>query len=213
MPARIYGKKIQALVDSGATRCFISPSAVLKCGLRTVPEETVLELADGRKLLSNGVCPNVLISVSTATSRIDLTVSPLLQNVDVILGANWLQMTEPLIDWSVPRLLLPGSDTAATVIGKWLSKEVPVGQIAVLRNFCLPSHPVPPSPLDASLAVLRRPTFWTFASSGNAWAHSSSPGGMVCATTSTTAVTTSTHSDDDQDQQDTNQGHQGQSER
>ena len=52
VPARIYGKQIQALIDSGATRCFITPAAVLKCGLRTVPEETVLELADGRKLLS-----------------------------------------------------------------------------------------------------------------------------------------------------------------
>ena len=145
VPARVYGKKVTALVDSGATRSFISPGAVLKCGLRAVHQETVLELADGRKLLSHGVCPHVLISVATAMSKLDLTVSPLLQNVDVILGANWLQMTEPLIDWSVPRLLLPGSDTAATVIGKWLSKEVPVGQISILHNFCLPSRPVPPS--------------------------------------------------------------------
>ena len=101
------------------------------------------------------------------------------------------------------------------VIGKWLSKEVPVGQIAVLRNFFLPSRPVPPSPLDASLAVLRRPTFWTFATSAHPWASAHSPGGMVRSAVATAREPTLTPSDDAQDHQghqELDQGHQGQSE-
>ena len=138
-----------------------------------------MELADGRKLLSQGQCPHTLLTVSTKNCKVDLTICPLMKNIDVILGINWLQMTQPLIDWSVPRLLLPGSEHASTVIGRWLESTIPVGQVSVLRDSVRPSLPVPPSPLASGLEVLRRPTFWAYASSGNAWARSSPRGGVA----------------------------------
>ena len=119
------------------------------------------------------------------TSKTDYTVSPLLQNVDIILGMDWLQRTQPLIDWSMPRLVLPGTPEASTVIGTWLDNAIPIGQVAVLRDVCRPSLPFPPSPRSAGLAVLSRPAFWSNASSGHAWAHVSSPGGVAFLATST----------------------------
>ena len=35
--ARIYGRKIRTLIDSRATKCFVSPSCVIACGLKRVP--------------------------------------------------------------------------------------------------------------------------------------------------------------------------------
>ena len=88
--ARIFGKPCRALIDSGATRSFITPAAVLRCGVHSVHQETLLELADGRKLLSQGKCPHTIIAVSNKNCKVDLTVCPLMKNIDVILGINWL---------------------------------------------------------------------------------------------------------------------------
>ena len=52
--ARIFGHKVRALIDSGATRCFISSGAVLPLGLRSTSEDTLLELGNGDRILSRG---------------------------------------------------------------------------------------------------------------------------------------------------------------
>ena len=54
--ARIYGRKIHTLINSGATRCFVSPSCVTACGLKGVPRDVFLELGNGEKILSQGYC-------------------------------------------------------------------------------------------------------------------------------------------------------------
>ena len=38
VPARIYGKPVKALIDSGATRGFVAPSCVTAVGLKGIPE-------------------------------------------------------------------------------------------------------------------------------------------------------------------------------
>ena len=47
--ASIYGRKIRTLIDSGATRCFVSPACVTTCGLKGVPHDIFLELGNGEK--------------------------------------------------------------------------------------------------------------------------------------------------------------------
>ena len=54
VPVRIFGHEIRALIDSGATRCFISPAGVTQCGLIVESHNTFLELGDGKKVLSRG---------------------------------------------------------------------------------------------------------------------------------------------------------------
>ena len=54
VPARIFGREICALIDSGATRNFISPAGVTQCGLTVKSHNTFLELGDGKKVLSRG---------------------------------------------------------------------------------------------------------------------------------------------------------------
>ena len=45
----IYGHLVWALIDSGATRCFVSSAAVLPLGLETINDYAFLELRDGKK--------------------------------------------------------------------------------------------------------------------------------------------------------------------
>ncbi|MCV6575511.1 MAG: retroviral-like aspartic protease family protein, partial [Cohaesibacter sp.] len=34
VPTKIYGKEVKTLIDSGATRCFVTPSCITKVGLK-----------------------------------------------------------------------------------------------------------------------------------------------------------------------------------
>ena len=63
VPARIFGSEIRALIDSGATRNFISPAGVTQCGLNVESHNTFLELGDGKKVLSWGRAVDVPIVV------------------------------------------------------------------------------------------------------------------------------------------------------
>ena len=54
--ALIYGKPMRALIDSGATRCFVAPTCVAAVGLKRPPRHIFLELGNGEKYLSEGVC-------------------------------------------------------------------------------------------------------------------------------------------------------------
>ena len=55
VPARINGKLFTALIDSGATRCFVAPECSTIAGLSCVPHDTFLELGNGARALSRMV--------------------------------------------------------------------------------------------------------------------------------------------------------------
>ena len=74
------------------------------------------------------------ITLASATSRIDLTVSHLLHDVDIVLGINWLKSVNPLIDWCSGRVYLPAAVHTALLEGKWLSSEHAIGTVKVLSD-------------------------------------------------------------------------------
>ena len=55
VPATIYGKSVKALINSGATRCFATPSCVTAVGLKGIPRDIFLELGNGETYLSGGM--------------------------------------------------------------------------------------------------------------------------------------------------------------
>ena len=69
IPIRIYGKEARALIDSGASRNFVSPAAVVRLGLFTTHENSALELANGQRILSQGKAPGVLVTVGSDTGK------------------------------------------------------------------------------------------------------------------------------------------------
>ena len=113
IPTKIYGKEVKTLIDSGATRCFVTPSCVTKVGLKGLPRDVFLELGNGQKYLSRGYVPDVPIVTAELTVKIGLTVTNLLHEVDLVLGMNWLQLINPVIDWGSGRLHIPNAVHAA----------------------------------------------------------------------------------------------------
>ena len=94
----ISGRKLIALIDSGASRCYIAPETAAACELHLEKEKLHLELADGSKVQSAHKAPNVTIVVGKTVCKVDFTVTQLLFGVDLVLGINWLALWNPVVD-------------------------------------------------------------------------------------------------------------------
>ena len=79
---------MKSLIDSGATRCFVTPSCVATVGLKGIPRDIFLELGNGEKYLSRGYVPDVPVVTAGLTLKIGLTMTNLLHEVDLVLGIN-----------------------------------------------------------------------------------------------------------------------------
>ena len=86
VPVRIQGREYRALIDSGATRSFISPACITETGSKTRKNNTFLELGNGWKVLSKFEAMGIPVVIAGRTFKIDFTVSDLLHNVDIVLG-------------------------------------------------------------------------------------------------------------------------------
>ena len=160
VPVRIFGHEIRALIDSGATRCFISLAGVMHCGLTVESHNTFLELGDGKKVLSRGRAVDVPVITSSYTMRTNLTVSSLLHSVDVMLGMTWLKVADPLILWSTGQVYIPDSiPSFQRIMGHWLDKQVKVGTVKVLSTNDELESLKQPSEI-ASIEILKSPQFW-----------------------------------------------------
>ena len=100
----ISGQKLIALIDSGASRCYIAPKIAATCELYLEKEKLHLELADGSKVQSAHKAPNVSIAVGKTVCKVDFTVTQLLFGVDLVLGINWLALWNPVIDWTSQKM-------------------------------------------------------------------------------------------------------------
>ena len=93
----IFGHEIRALIDSSATRNFISPDGLTQCGLKVESHNTFLELGDGTKVLSRGRTIGVPVVTAGYTMKTNKTVCSLLHDVDFLLGMAWLVEADMLI--------------------------------------------------------------------------------------------------------------------
>ena len=92
-----------ALIDSGARHCFVSEALVTKFGLPAKPGVGMdVMLADGSQVLALQTClvPLVVCSACCQTLHCVVAFHVLPQlNHDVVLGVDWLQATNPVINW------------------------------------------------------------------------------------------------------------------
>ena len=100
-----YG--FSALLDSGASHCFLSPKIVKKFKLHTNPVKPPLPLSmfDGTSVIY--VTEQLSLDVSFpdgVTHHIAFFVAPLDPTCDAVLGLNWLSKYNPLVDWSLRQI-------------------------------------------------------------------------------------------------------------
>ena len=160
VPTKIYGKEVKTLIDSGATRCFVTPSCVTKVGLKGLPRDVFLELGNGQKYLSRGYVPDVPIVTAGLTVKIGLTVTNLLHEVDLVLGMNWLQLVNPVIDWGSGRLYIPNAVHTALLQGDWLEGHVQSGTVTVLSDAKELKF-MQDQRMQRQISILKMPKFWT----------------------------------------------------
>ena len=103
-------------------------------GLKGIPRDVFLELGNGEKYLSRGYAPEVPITTVGLTVKVGLTVINLLHEVDLVLGINWLQLVNPVVDWCGAKLYVPNVVHTALLQGNWLADQVQAGTVIVLSN-------------------------------------------------------------------------------
>ena len=157
--ASIYGRKIRTLIDSIATGCFVSPACVAACGLKGVPRDIFLELGNGEKILSRGYIPDVPVVTAGLTVNIGLTITNLLHDVDLVLGMNWLQTVNPILDWCGAKLYVPNAVHTALLQGNSLEDYVKVGTVTVLSSE-EGLDKLKDERIRSSISVLKAPKFW-----------------------------------------------------
>ena len=156
---RIHGKTVQALIDSGATKCFATPACITTVGLKGVPGDIFLELGNGEKILSRGYVPDVPVVTPGLTIKVGLTVTNLLHEVDLMLGINWLQLVNLVIDWSSGKVYLPNAVHTALLQGDWLAGHVKAMTMIVLSNED-DLKKMNESEMQKKIAILKCPRFW-----------------------------------------------------
>ena len=157
--ARINGHTVRALIDSGATRCFVTPACITAVGLKGIPRDVFLELGNGQKYLSRGYVPEVPVVTGGLTVRVGLTVTNLLHDVDLVLGVNWLELVNPVVDWHHGKLYLPNAINTALLQGQWLEDHVQAGTVTVLAGQEA-LRQLAEAEVQRTIQVLRQPKFW-----------------------------------------------------
>ena len=157
--ARINGHTVRALIDSGATRCFVTPACITAVGLKGIPRDVFLELGNGQKYLSRGYVPEVPVVTGGLTVRVGLTVTNLLHDVDLVLGVNWLELVNPVVDWQHGKLYLPNAINTALLQGQWLEDHVQAGTVTVLAGQEA-LRQLAEAEVQRTIQVLRQPKFW-----------------------------------------------------
>ena len=152
--------QVKTLIDSGAARCFVTPSCITKVGLKGLPRDVFLEHGNGQKYLSRGYVPDVPIVTVGLTVKIGLTVTNLLHEVDLVLGMNWLQLVNPVIDWGSGRLYIPNAVHTALLQGDWLEGHVQSGTVTVLSDAKELKF-MQDQRMQRQISVLKMPKFWT----------------------------------------------------
>ena len=86
-----------------------------------------LELANGETIVFTVMAPQVLVSIGDVQCRVNLTAIPLMDGISVILGKDWLDTLNPLIDWRSNTVYLQMGDKLQKVQGQDSSNVQPSG--------------------------------------------------------------------------------------
>ena len=65
-----------------------------------------MELADGSKIQATEQAQSVVCNIGETSVHMDFTVTKLLSAVDCVLGMDWLQQWNPVIDWRKQNMYL-----------------------------------------------------------------------------------------------------------
>ena len=125
-------------------------------------------MGNGQKILSKGKVVNVHVGIGGVVGRFDFTVTKLLHQVDVVLGLNWLQTVNPIIDWKESKMYLPTAVGTSMLTGTWFQdneKMQIVKVIAVAEEL----EALKDKNVQRKIAVIKTPQFWEYRRNEREW--------------------------------------------
>ena len=170
----VAGRELIALIDSGASQCYMSPDAVAICELDCQPAEIHLELADGSKVQATQQTLAVPCTVKAAVCNVSFTVTKLLRNVDVVLGIDWLKTWNPVIDWRKQIMYIWVHGEWCHVHGVLLDSEQQIGTVKEFAAYMLGEKTVP------DFEMMKKAKFWDFNMNQKEWTSMREKQGMNC---------------------------------
>ena len=153
----ISGRRKIGLIDSGASRCYMSPETAVHCELNLNQEILHLELADGSKVQSTQKAVNVHVNVGKSICRVDFTVTKLLRDVDLVLGINWLSLWNPVINWKEQIMHIWTGKEWSKVSGVLLHSNDSIGTVKDFVYYDVDSKEKIPD-----FMVMKKPQFWMY---------------------------------------------------
>ena len=104
--------------------------------------------------------------------KVGLTVTNLLHEVDLMLGANWLQLVNPIVDWSSGKVYLPNAVHTVLLQCGCLEDHVKAGTVTVLAGE--PElQKMHETEVKRKISILRCPKFWRApGDAANLWTNS-----------------------------------------
>ena len=88
-------------------------------------------------------------------------VTSLLHDVDLILGINWLEAVNPLVDWSSSRIFLPKEVGASVLPSSWIDQAQKIGTIKVLQD-AIALAALWDIQVEQQISLLASPQFWNY---------------------------------------------------
>ena len=174
----VNGTLVRALVDSGATRSFVDERIRLHPPLQFIGAYSSLEMANGETIVSTGIAPDVLISLGDIQFRSTLTAVPMMEGIDLILGKDWLDMVNPLVDWRTNTVYIRYGDQLHRVAGIPDEEVQPCGIVDRGLNGLQDNFTQLQKESSASLQFgkwgelytqLASPTFWEYKTTAEEW--------------------------------------------
>ncbi|KAL8132071.1 hypothetical protein AgCh_007823 [Apium graveolens] len=107
----IYSVEVKVLMDSGATRSFISESILdkLNCGAYPLEPNLIIEVANQEKVIASEICPDCEVTIEGRHFSADL-IPFKLGEFEVILGMDWLSNHEEQIECKSKKVKLRTMD-------------------------------------------------------------------------------------------------------
>ena len=139
--------------------------------MKGIPRDIFLELGNGQKYLSRGFVPDAPVVTAGLTVKVGLTVTNLLHEVDLVLGVNWLELVNPVIDWSSGKVYLPNAVHTALLQGDWLAGHVKAGTVTVLVGQDQ-LRTMNDAEVKKKISILKTPKFWKHTNlNSNSWTN------------------------------------------
>ncbi|XP_027927613.1 uncharacterized protein LOC114184503 [Vigna unguiculata] len=124
----LAGMKCCVLYDSGVTHSFVSNACVKKLGLPVceLQCELVVSTPASGLVRTSSLCARCPVVVEGRMYKVNMICLPL-QELEVILGMDWLSANRILIDWQEKKLLFPNSEEPELLSSHGVMKELQDG--------------------------------------------------------------------------------------